>query len=514
MNTVNRTFKCSFRAGGSVLGSVVLVACGGGNTEKSTSQPVGASGTPAAVGIGATGVPAPLPVTGSGGAGFPGMPASAGTAAGGAAAPIPGGAGAPGAGGKVAGAGGAGAAAPIPGGAGAPGTGGMAAGEAGAPGMPAAPVTCELERFGQKVFYGTLEPTLVALAEDSIVAIGQLTLNGLCSGTLINREWVLTAQHCTDGVQASQMRFRIGRDPENPDMAYDVAEKRENPDGFDTTLLRLTKSPLDDDPKIVPIPVGLESLDDTKGDMMEAAGYGRTENGSQGTRYFTAEPVVDLSQRFISVDGEGARGLCGGDSGGPLMTTYEDGTVRVVGDLTRGAESCVGVDQFTRLDNQADWITSVVGEVDPCAGLTSEGSCDGQTARWCEDETPNSEDCMAMDRVCGEDMAGNNRCIEDTSCGELTAAGECEGQIATWCENETRQTQDCSAVAGQICGVDATAMGSRCIADPCQGVSELGDCQGTTARACIDGALATVDCAVCGQQCDVNAALGAGCVPL
>ena len=63
----------------------------------------------------------------------------------------------------------------------------------------------------------------------------------------------------------------------------------------------------------------------------------------------------------VIIDGEGTRGVCNGDSGGPVMVIAEDGTVRVAGTLHYGDPSCVGRDNYTRVDLFRDWIEGHTG---------------------------------------------------------------------------------------------------------------------------------------------------------
>lgn len=330
-----------------------------------------------------------------------------------------------------------------------------------------------------KVVFGTELPTHVPLDDDQIAAIGMIQLSSegaICSGTLVSREWFITAAHCVVGEEPERLEVQFGRDNSNPDIHVGVAEFHMNPEWEgspegDTAFIRLASSPLEQDPEIMPIPLGLDSPQGSVGEKMEAAGYGLTENNTLGTRLFTAEPVLDVTRGHISVDGEGQRGLCAGDSGGPLMAIYPDGSVRVVGTLSGGDFSCLDVDWFARLDIQEEWIRSIIGEQDPCLGLTLQGRCAEQTASWCENDVPSSEDCMALGLVCGEDAAGNQRCVEDRSCGDVTAEGMCDGSIAIWCQEGELQMEDCSMVPGQLCGADPVSSGSRCVQDPCYGVN-------------------------------------------
>ena len=115
---------------------------------------------------------------------------------------------------------------------------------------------------------------------------------------------------------------------------------------------------------------------------------------------------------MLTIDGQGMRGVCFGDSGGPVMVIAADGTVRVAGDLSNGDGSCVGQDNYTRADVHRAWIEGFTGPTvvdpgggggdagDPCVGLDERGRCDGPVARWCQGGAPRQRDCAACGQAC------------------------------------------------------------------------------------------------------------------
>jgi len=356
----------------------------------------------------------------------------------------------------------------------------------------------DIRRVGA-VYNGTPRPSHVPLTDGQILAIGTF---GGCTGTFINDEWVLTANHCR---VRNGSRFCVGPDASDPDTCFSAVEVESHPD-LDMTVLRVDAPASTRIPELQPIPIVTEMLDESWfGTTAEAAGYGQQEDGSSGEREFTAEPIVGFDDRgtTLAIDGEGRRGVCFGDSGGPVMIIASDGSVRVAGDLSYGDPSCLGRDRYARVDLAIDWIERFTGPtvVDGagCGSIDAAGRCNGDVAFWCEGDALQNERCD----TCGWDAAAEGyRCISGADpCDGLDEVGECRGNTAVWCDRGTLRQTDCDS-CGQTCLEVEEVGGFYCAPDPCEGLDYLGRCDGDVAVWCDEGTVRTQDCGRRGLRCD------------
>jgi len=386
------------------------------------------------------------------------------------------------------------------------------------PASSADDTACEVVHGAPRsVYYGTLEPTALDMSPGQVMAVGRiLSSSSSCSGLLIAQRWVLTASHCTEGESRFSLSFYVGREAHRANIELPVAAIHENP-WADQSLLQLSRDARELAPEIVPVPIVVETLNNSwRGRTVEAAGYGRTERGTLGTRYFTAEPLVGLAGSVLTIDGEGRRGVCFGDSGGPLMALASDGSVRVIGNLSNGDSSCVGRDNFTRVDTYRTWIEGLTGPTvvtgpASCGGLTDWGACDGNTARWCLAGEPQSVDCGACAQTCAiEADLGGVSCVDPDPppapdpCGGLDYAGRCNGHVAEWCDGGELRARNC-ADAGQVCDWAGSSLGYYCVEaarpDPCAGLDYYGRCNGAVVEWCDGGEFRSADCAARGESC-------------
>lgn len=339
----------------------------------------------------------------------------------------------------------------------------------------------------------TTAPSLVPLTRGQVSAFVSVwsPFGQVCSGTMIGARTVLTAAHCVD--PGALLSVRFGADGNRPGETRAVERLDLHPT-LDIAVLRI------ETPTVPFTPLALQRDRITParvGAPIEVAGFGASLDGF-GVLGFLVTQVQSVRTTELEVQGAGRRGLCFGDSGGPLLVLDEArGDVRVAGVLTSGEVDCVGRDLFTLVEPAATFVRAVADDVveqgpPTCeGGLTVEGACVGTTLRTCTDAGAVSIPCEI---ACGWGTEAY-ACL-DTPDACALAEGACDGDMLSWCDRGVRRARDCAA-CGEVCEESAT--GAACRFSDCPAQPR---CAGETVEWCDDsGRFRQLDCRRLGQRC-------------
>jgi len=215
----------------------------------------------------------------------------------------------------------------------------------------------------------------------TVVALENGPGNWFCTGTLIDKDWVLTAAHCIDGETAAGMKIRFDDANINDTTGgkvVAVAELHGHPsyDGIawnnDIALVKLAESVTDRE--VTPIhrePVAAAT-------SVTEVGYGDADNngGGAGLLRKLITPTVDCTMandpeisgaNLVCFNGADGTASCYGDSGGPAFITLA-GKLRVAGITSGGTDDIctAGWDLYTSVAGELAFIDAVM------AGLTPE----------------------------------------------------------------------------------------------------------------------------------------------
>lgn len=215
-------------------------------------------------------------------------------------------------------------------------------------------------------------PTVVALEQDR---------DWFCTGTLIDKEWVLTAAHCVVGMTANiEVRFdstnlNFANGGKRVAIAGVYSHKSYRGDTWDNdiALIKLAHPVTDREPT----PLYRAAMAPTT--AVWQLGYGAvSDNGASGELHCLKTNTIDCAmtgdtsvaaENVVCFDQTDGNGTCYGDSGGPSFVKI-DGKFQVAAITSGGTlESCLdGFDIQTSVHSELDFLDAVMsGSVPPDA---------------------------------------------------------------------------------------------------------------------------------------------------
>jgi hypothetical protein len=292
--------------------------------------------------------------------------------------------------------------------------------------------------------------------------------NGLCSGTLIDSEWVVTAAHCltasllglsTQDQVTSSTRVHLGTVDltQSAGTTIRAAETFPNPSfnindlgHSDVGLIHLA-TPVTN---IAPTPVNLVAASAPVGITVSMVGFGATQQNAGGTVgiEFSLDGRTSVSCSSFGVSDANLlcftqtdnKGKCEGDSGGPSFAPI-GGRTMLVGITSFGDQSCAQFGADTRTDAERAFLLAHIPTLEGCT----------------------------TDAECGGGLCFNKKCIVQpfTTTGlgaTCTGGGDCESGQCAAADGEMLCTEICTAGAAGTCpdGFDCLASGATGVCWP------------------------------------------------
>lgn len=366
--------------------------------------------------------------------------------------------------------------------------------------IPSALGESKLETKRQAIRNGNLYASNIRLSLEQSKAIGWLkteSLRKFCTATVISDRAILTAKHCFYGSEDkvpprnSNFSFAILDDrgteaQRQADIGEPLIAEDEFPFSFedviplgnlDIAMIRFPGRPFDR-PGLQPLPINVYPLEGSFkqnliGAPVDVAGFGDSYHDNEDGRYFASVKLELVTPTYIVTNGQNEQGICGGDSGGPLLATGVNGEIAILAVVTNGDKCCVGLDQLTRVDLVAEELINrgnaysdrASVDYEACRGLSRDFQCRGNTLHLCIDGEAVSVPC-ASGQVCEFDALDQRfDCVPNSekACPNISPEGMCIDNNTALLRCEYGEERRINCKGGSRCGVIAGGERYGCI---------------------------------------------------
>ncbi len=235
----------------------------------------------------------------------------------------------------------------------------------------------------------------------------------LCGGSLIDSKWIVTAAHCIDGVEKSDIKVLLGtHDLKQGGKIVDVKRYIIHPDYYDALSLDSDIALIELKEHISFSTIDIISLDnDLDKKSATTTGWGRTST----MHPFVSQKLQQVTTSIISNEEcsnaykeykvtenmlcagkyDEIKGTYYGDSGGPLMIKNGNDW-ELVGITSWGSPTADNYDVYTRVSKFKKWITSNINNTK--ADLTPQKRPD-----WLSPLIINKKRCSLLQQCVGDD---------------------------------------------------------------------------------------------------------------
>lgn len=200
-------------------------------------------------------------------------------------------------------------------------------------------------------------------------AVAVTSSGALCTGSLVHPRVVMFAAHCGAG----NKKVKFGQSVSTPIQTVNTELCMTNPayagvndQEHDWAFCRLAK-PITEIPT-TPVMYGCETSMVQANAEAAITGFGITmEGGDADSKNWGLTPIHSVGSMSADVGGFGDPGICPGDSGGPALMRYPDGSWHVFGIASTLTGQCGGEGTHSLAWNAVPWIEQESGiDITPC----------------------------------------------------------------------------------------------------------------------------------------------------